>query len=550
MTKTIQATINADRALSKISNYFDFTVEQILTELFQNARRAGATKLDIYLDRNTLHLKDNGWGIPDPQMLVNLFGSGWDEDTEQREDPAGAGFYSLANRGCMVSSHNWYANLTPAGFIGQEKIKIHEIKFQAGTHISFQVTEKELINYVFIENRVKTEAEYYPVEVTYNGETVKREVFIPERMYTENWNGLRIGVEPINKENHYLNINFYGQTVICDAEPKVYGRVRIDVVDCTQLRMVLPARKDVIQNDFFHKLQIEVEKVAFRAHLAAGSHELPFSAYQRAHALGINLPEAKIVWAKWEATKASDNHYYWKTEPGSLPENAYRFQSVGNALQDQLVDIATHELEFIHIKNKNLGYKWADSVPVLDVRFQVTHEGKLYFQEEIDTLSGDFVDDIQILFFHKGVFIKSCPIPILMYESIEESDIEADSQSYFDSSMLSTLLINNSLREGFDVDNLVYFLQASLFAANDDSDDSAETMEYQFEEDCQKFAFDLLLPEDKAIEAKIRNALFDMRTLIPKGYEVKITIKTEKDSKHSWMTDHLIDIQVSSSPES
>ena len=67
-----------------------------VSELLQNARRAGATK--IHIDTNsegtmfTIH--DDGKGIDDLQNLFTVAESGWDEKTQEDEHPYGMGFLS------------------------------------------------------------------------------------------------------------------------------------------------------------------------------------------------------------------------------------------------------------------------------------------------------------------------------------------------------------------------------------------------------------------------------------------------------------------------
>lgn len=64
----------------------------ILGELLQNARRAGATRIDITTDgKTTLTIEDNGRGVQDFQNLLTIAGSSWEDDV-QDEEPFGIGF--------------------------------------------------------------------------------------------------------------------------------------------------------------------------------------------------------------------------------------------------------------------------------------------------------------------------------------------------------------------------------------------------------------------------------------------------------------------------
>ncbi len=66
----------------------------LVSELLQNARRAGATQVTIVHDATARRLTviDNGCGIEDFQRLLTFNESGWDEDTIRTEHAFGLGF--------------------------------------------------------------------------------------------------------------------------------------------------------------------------------------------------------------------------------------------------------------------------------------------------------------------------------------------------------------------------------------------------------------------------------------------------------------------------
>lgn len=109
--------------IGKVSRWFNGGASDVLTELLQNARRAGATK--VHIDQLTedgqdiVVVRDDGKGIDDPATLLTLGDSGWQEDIARREDPAGMGMFSLAGRQITVRSwsptadHGWQVTITP-----------------------------------------------------------------------------------------------------------------------------------------------------------------------------------------------------------------------------------------------------------------------------------------------------------------------------------------------------------------------------------------------------------------------------------------------------
>ena len=103
MQQTICAKVNP-RLLTKADRLFTGTVEGRIIEILQNARRAGATEVRISNKDGLITVQDNGSGIEDFQKLLDLGVSGWDEQLEAGEDPAGVGLFSLAPRKVTIIS--------------------------------------------------------------------------------------------------------------------------------------------------------------------------------------------------------------------------------------------------------------------------------------------------------------------------------------------------------------------------------------------------------------------------------------------------------------
>ena len=103
----VQVRINEEGALR--NQRYAFTDRfTLISELMQNARRAGARRIEISYDEESriLRVVDDGCGIQDFQKLLTFNESGWDEDICQEEHPFGIGFskclYSATR--CIISS--------------------------------------------------------------------------------------------------------------------------------------------------------------------------------------------------------------------------------------------------------------------------------------------------------------------------------------------------------------------------------------------------------------------------------------------------------------
>ena len=101
--RRIRASID-DRALKRVTSFFNGTALDIMTELLQNARRAGATRIDVETTRQGFTVADNGRGIADPAVLLRFGGSEWDGGTIVREERRpGAAWACTRSPGCRAA---------------------------------------------------------------------------------------------------------------------------------------------------------------------------------------------------------------------------------------------------------------------------------------------------------------------------------------------------------------------------------------------------------------------------------------------------------------
>ena len=99
-------------ALRRVTRFFSSTPADIFSELLQNARRAGANRVNVDTEGLPeregggirVTVTDDGTGVGDAAVLLSFGETGWDETTTRNEDAAGMGLASLARRGCRVTS--------------------------------------------------------------------------------------------------------------------------------------------------------------------------------------------------------------------------------------------------------------------------------------------------------------------------------------------------------------------------------------------------------------------------------------------------------------
>ena len=337
---TIRARIHKS-AVRRVTRAYASTLAEILAEGLQNSRRAGATRVRIATHRAPEHtdapfgiaIVDDGGGIADPAVLLNFGENGWDDELVRREDAAGFGFASLARRGCTVTSRprsphgetlpGWQVELEPAHFLGEAAAEIHAddgALFPHGTSISFLATESAAA----IRNAVENAARHYPLPVSFDdgtadasrGEELPRRAFLDGAAHAEQWRGLAFGVFRDRRRGYNdPDLNFFGLTlpVGLPSVETVHGptwTVRADVRDCPDLELVLPARKEAVENVFLKEMREAARLAIYRAMAADPSPRPAFADWTRAREAGIELAPPPAMLRPWRPSVADVDDWH------------------------------------------------------------------------------------------------------------------------------------------------------------------------------------------------------------------------------------------------
>ena len=261
--------------------FFDATAPTVFTELIQNARRAGASRVEITNEPTDsrvgnealkVTVLDNGHGIADPSVVLSFGQCAWDEDLARRERAAGMGLACLARRGCSISSRSkaprsgqasgWRMSLEPDHFLGETAATVtsdNTAPSPFGTCVTFHASES--LN--ALRGAVAAASRYAPLRVSLNGTELVRRDFLEAALHREEWNGVTLGVikfrHPFYREP---DLNFHGVTLnVCLPHMKSLDgeiwTVRADVIDCRELELVLPARKEAVENALLQELRHE-----------------------------------------------------------------------------------------------------------------------------------------------------------------------------------------------------------------------------------------------------------------------------------------------------
>ena len=234
---TIRARVHRS-ALKRVTKFWASRPIEIFTEVLQNSRRAGATRIRVTVEtltqpagcptepsepRLAVTVTDDGAGIDDPAVLLSFGENGWNEDLVAREDAAGMGILSLAHRGCRISSRprtpdgqagqGWSVDLEPEHFTGRSDALVRlddTAPYPSGTTVEFQAAESADM----IRASLASAARHYPVPVAFEGEALERKAFLDGAVHAEPWNGLAFGVYRDRRQGYMEpDLNFFGLTV-------------------------------------------------------------------------------------------------------------------------------------------------------------------------------------------------------------------------------------------------------------------------------------------------------------------------------------------------
>ena len=530
--QSIQASIHQD-AINRVSQFFNATTSDILNELLQNTRRSGATKVDITTTPGLVTLTDDGAGIKDPSTLLAFGQTGWDEKTALSEHPAGMGLYALAR--CKVvtvsskpeNGEPWQVTLTPDHFVGKLTApveRVHKDTVSQGTTITFTTDAKEQ----HIHKEVTDAARYYPLPVYFNSEKVCKVDFLISSEHVEEWQGVRIGVHKTSNDR----MNFYGVVIKDPRLPRVQTidktmwTTQVNVTDCPQLELTLPARREVVETPFMEELRQACRRTIYKAmSLQPEPVQVPKKVQDDAAAMGITLPDPAPELIAWQPSQAhyanfrSDNTrkpVHQDTIVLDVELSPANQQALARAAEQ---NGATHRL--YTADDRLTGYKWYDQITKADkVSITVTDETG---DRTIDETNKDPRDlarqrpDRIIFTLHSGP--EENPQEILALPSDTAFGNE-EGDDVYDSAPLVTK------DSAITVGELSEMIMDGFFCPIDDLDsDSYDTQEDNARLECDTTAIRMLSSHDEAVKAAIINAVeHEVIHQVPTGMTATIQI--------------------------
>ena len=146
----------------------------VLAELMQNARRAGASRVEITHneDAGTLSVADDGIGLDDFSLLLSIAKSGWEGEVKEQESPYGLGWIStlFACAEVEVVSRGQRLRAKTADLIALMPVALESVPDDGLTTITLRgqtIGEKYKLS-----SAVERYSRGFPLPVTFNGKAM------------------------------------------------------------------------------------------------------------------------------------------------------------------------------------------------------------------------------------------------------------------------------------------------------------------------------------------------------------------------------------------
>ena len=534
--QSIQASIHQD-AINRVSQFFNATTSDILNELLQNARRSGASRVDVTAGDGLVTVTDDGQGISDPTAILAFGQTTWNDQVTLNERPAGIGFYALARcklvtvRSKTENGNAWQVSLTPDHFVGKLAAPVERLSSNGtrpGTAVTFSSTQTE----TQLQNEVQTAARNYPLPVHFNDLGMEKTDFLQEAVHIQQHQGVRIGVY---KNNNDL-MNFHGIVIRHPSLPQVHTieqkiwTTRADVRDCPQLELTLPARREVVETPFMQELRQACRKAIYQAmNMEPEQVNVPKKVQDDAADMGITMPDAAPRLEPWQPRTANFNHHGPGREYHQATDSTIVMELDLTPANEQALARAARQsgiMDRLYKQNRDLaGYEWYDRLTKANtVRITVTGQDGDREIEETHTerkVPKDQRPDGIVFTLEttredkEGKQTKLISLPADLAFENDEYD------SVYDATPLITRDSPISIHE------LSELMMAGFFHPSDDPDaDSYNTQEDDAQNECDNYAIRMLTSQDDAAKATIVKAIENHVIYhVPSGMTATITVR-------------------------
>jgi hypothetical protein len=271
----IQVRINEEGALR--NQRYAFTDRfTLVSELLQNARRAGATRIEVDYDATAqlLRVQDDGGGLEDFQKLLSFNETGWDESTQVEERPFGVGFSKClyAATRCVVASGRQRVDFETEAALSKALIDVEhvgETEAVAGTRVTLHGVDLPDLGF-----RVEGLCLGFPVPVRFNGQPLSQR-FAEANLDTMSSAIGAVHLAGTRDGKHSLDTVAFLQG-LCVLKPSycIFDKINVVHLDSRQFMARLPDRDKLIDEDLQRRRIDAVLKACWRRTLEVAKARL------------------------------------------------------------------------------------------------------------------------------------------------------------------------------------------------------------------------------------------------------------------------------------
>jgi hypothetical protein len=255
--------------------------------------------------------------------------------------------------------------------------------------------------------------------------------------------------------------------------------VRFNVHETSRVKLQLPDRRGVIEDDFLAGFKQKVTAAAYRCFQAQNEHSLAYKDWQEGKHLGVELPEAAPILRSWHAHPADYSEADLFGSPAMLrvtdPSNAVLIDPElpnTHTLEAALHSGATFDGVLFEKKPEFAGYAWYDGLRrVMDIEVLIDDVSF----EEWNCSGRPKQIELELTVLQSGQEDSTVRLPALIHVGPEAGEIDfvAIEKSAWD---------NDELKGPFCP---IAFLMWATFSASDDAD-LWETQRDQYQDEVER----------------------------------------------------------------
>lgn len=319
--------------------------------------------------------------------------------------------------------------------------------------------------------------------------------------------------------------------------------MRFNVVETGRVKLQLPDRRAIVEDDRFREFGGKVRAVGFRFIQSRGRHVLPCAEWTEARRLGVDLPEASPLLTTWHAEPLDGNldPFFGGFETKLLTETVAvmltpRELENRHTLEAGLAASAFAQHDLYQESGQFEGYTWYDALPRVAETSVVVDGVSLTDWKQAEIARPESME-LVVKVEQAGHADAIYRISIVIHVQDEEGMAWDDDGLDF-VAVRNSPWDNDRLAGPFDV---VDFLVSATFNSSDDVEcDSWETQKSAFEDDVQRRVNEYFRGPKAALLALLDGALsWDVKNYAKEVGVREIRFRSPARSMHGWQVELL-----------